>query len=174
MVTFVFGQTRNPIKGKLLYKNTNVVAANVVNNTDQTNTITNEDGEFEIDVAVGDKVIFSSLQFQIRSVVITEEIIRKNRLVVTVNENINELKEVVVTPEDIEKFLDLKEEEFKGFDYERDKSSEIEAVSSSSSIFPSSSMLFSFLSSSTATTPPFSSSSCTATSRFLLSSDVQW
>ncbi|MDA9577125.1 hypothetical protein N9R72_02815 [Flavobacteriaceae bacterium] len=44
---------------------------------------------------------------------------------VTVNENINELKEVVVTSEDIEKFLDLKEDEFKGFDYERDKSSRI-------------------------------------------------
>ena len=54
-----------------------------------------------------------------------EEIIKKNRLVVTVNENINELKEVVVTSEDIEKFLDLKEDEFKGFDYERDKSSRI-------------------------------------------------
>ncbi|MDA7736483.1 carboxypeptidase-like regulatory domain-containing protein [Flavobacteriaceae bacterium] len=125
LTSFVFGQERNPIKGKLLYKNTNVVAANVVNNTDQTNTITDQDGEFEIDVAVGDEVIFSSLEFRIRSVIITEEIIKKNRLVVTVNENINELKEVVVTSEDIEKFLDLKEDEFKGFDYERDKSSRI-------------------------------------------------
>jgi hypothetical protein len=125
LTSFVFGQVRNPIKGKLLYKNTNVVAANVVNNTDQTNTITDQDGEFEIDVAVGDEVIFSSLEFRIRSVIITEEIIKKNRLVVTVNENINELKEVVVTSEDIEKFLDLKEDEFKGFDYERDKSSRI-------------------------------------------------
>ncbi len=125
LTSFVFGQVRNPIKGKLLYKNTNVVAANVVNNTDQTNTITDQDGEFEIDVAVGDEVIFSSLEFRIRSVIITEEIIKKNRLVVTVNENINELKEVVVTSEDVEKFLDLKEDEFKGFDYERDKSSRI-------------------------------------------------
>jgi len=125
LTSFVFVQVRNPIKGKLLYKNTNVVAANVVNNTDQTNTITDQDGEFEIDVAVGDEVIFSSLEFRIRSVIITEEIIKKNRLVVTVNENINELKEVVVTSEDIEKFLDLKEDEFKGFDYERDKSSRI-------------------------------------------------
>ena len=57
LTSFVFGQVRNPIKGKLLYKNTNVVAANVVNNTDQTNTITDQDGEFEIDVAVGDEVI---------------------------------------------------------------------------------------------------------------------
>ena len=60
-----------------MYKNTNVVAANVVNNTDQTNTITDQDGEFEIDVAVGDEVIFSSLEFRIRSVIITEEIIKK-------------------------------------------------------------------------------------------------
>jgi len=65
------------------------------------------------------------MQFKTRSVVITEEIIRKNRLVVSVNENINELEEVVVTSEEMEKFLDLKEEEFRGFDYERDKSSKI-------------------------------------------------
>lgn len=125
MTTFVFGQVRKPIKGKLLDRNINVVAANVVNNTDQTITITNEDGEFEIEVALGDEVIFSSMQFKTRSVVITEEIIRKNRLVVSVNENINELEEVVVTSEEIQKFLDLKEEEFRGFDYERDKSSKI-------------------------------------------------
>ena len=34
VTTFVFAQVRNPIKGKLLYKNINVVAANVVNNTE--------------------------------------------------------------------------------------------------------------------------------------------
>ena len=57
---------------------------------------------------------------------VTPDILKKNRLVVSVNENINELKEVVVTTEDVEKFLDLKEEEFKGFDYETDKSSKLE------------------------------------------------
>ena len=114
-------QERRPIKGQLLYKNTKVVAANVVNNTAQTNTITDSDGAFEIDVLLGDEIIFSSVQYRIRSVKITEEILSKNRLVVSVNENINELKEVVVTTDDVEKFLDLKEEEFKGFDYEKDK-----------------------------------------------------
>ena len=118
-------QERRPIKGQLLYKNTKVVAANVVNNTAQTNTITDSDGAFEIDVLLGDEIIFSSVQYRIRSVKITEEILSKNRLVVSVNENINELKEVVVTTDDIEKFLDLKEEEFKGFDYEKDKSSQL-------------------------------------------------
>ena len=118
-------QERRPIKGQLLYKNTKVVAANVVNNTAQTNTITDSNGTFEIDVLLGDEIIFSSVQYRIRSVKITEEILSKNRLVVSVNENINELKEVVVTTDDVEKFLDLKEEEFKGFDYEKDKSSQL-------------------------------------------------
>jgi hypothetical protein len=119
------GQERRPIKGKLLYKNTVVVAANVINNTAQTSTITDSDGEFEIEVAEGDEVIFSSVQYQIRAIKITAEILSKNRLVVTVNENITALREVVVTTEDVEKFLDLKEEEFKGFDYDQDKSTRV-------------------------------------------------
>ena len=131
LVFFIFSsfaavcQERRLIKGQLLYKNTKVVAANVVNNTAQTNTITDSDGAFEIDVQLGDEIIFSSVQYRIRSVKITEEILSKNRLVVSVNENINELKEVVVTTDDVEKFLDLKEEEFKGFDYEKDKSTQL-------------------------------------------------
>tara|TARA_Y100000385_G_scaffold288565_1_gene355504 strand:+ start:1062 stop:1793 length:732 start_codon:yes stop_codon:yes gene_type:complete len=123
--TLLLGQQRRPIKGKLLYKNTVVIAANVINNSAQTNTITDGEGEFEIEVTEGDEIIFSSVQYQIRAVIITPEILAKNRLVVGVNENITELKEVVVTTEDIDKFLDLKEEEFKGFDYDQDKSTRI-------------------------------------------------
>ena len=125
MCSLLLSQERTPIKGKLLYKNTVVVAANVVNNTAQTNTITDSEGEFEIEVAEGDEIIFSSVQYQIRVVTITPEILAINRLVVSVTENINELREVVVTTEDIERFLDLKEEEFKGFDYEQDKSTRV-------------------------------------------------
>ena len=121
----VFGQQRKPIIGQLLYKNTKVVAANVVNNTAQINTITDSDGMFEIEVAIGDEIIFSSVQYQIRAVKVTPEIIKKNRMVVSVEEYIRELKEVVVTTEDVERFLDLKEEEFRGFDYEQDKSSKL-------------------------------------------------
>ena len=73
----LFGQERKPIKGQLLYKNTKVVAANVINNSAQINTITDSEGEFIIDVALGDEVIFSSVQYRIRSVKITEEILKK-------------------------------------------------------------------------------------------------
>ena len=121
-----FAQDRIPIKGRLIYRNVNVVAANVVNITAQINTITDGEGAFEIPVKTGDEVVFSSVQFMIRTVEITPEIIQKNRLIITVNEKINALEEVVITPDDAEKFLNLKEEEFKGFDYERDKSTRLE------------------------------------------------
>ena len=121
-----FAQDRIPIKGRLIYRNVNVVAANVVNITAQINTITDGEGSFEIPVKTGDEVVFSSVQYMIRTVEITPEIIQKNRLIITVNEKINALEEVVITPDDAEKFLNLKEEEFKGFDYERDKSTRLE------------------------------------------------
>ena len=123
-----WGQNRKPIKGRLLYRNVNVVAASVVNNTAQINTITDADGEFEIEVALGDEVLFSSVQYLIRTIIITPEILQNNRLTVSVNERINALEEVVITPYNTEKFLNLKEEEFKSYDYALDKSSEFDNV----------------------------------------------
>jgi len=118
-------ERRIPLKGKLLYRNNNVIAANVVNNTALTNTITNGEGEFEILARVGDEIIFSSVQFRIKSIEVTAEIIKKNRLVVEVNERTTALDEIVVGPENTEKFLDLKKEEFSRVDYSQDKSTQI-------------------------------------------------
>ena len=119
-------EKRSILRGKLMYRNSNVIAANVINNSNQNNTITDTNGEFEILARVGDEIIFSSVEFKIRTVRITEEIIKKNRLVVEVNEKLNFLDEVVISPENTEKFLDLKEEEFKKVDYLDDKSSAVE------------------------------------------------
>lgn len=121
-----FGQEgRVSIKGRLLYRNSNVIAANVVNNTAQLNTITNGEGAFEIPVRVGDELIFSSVQYKIRTVKVTAEMIKKNRIVVSINERVNALDEVVVGPENQKKFLDMKKEEFKRVDYNQDKSTKL-------------------------------------------------
>jgi hypothetical protein len=109
-----------------MYKNSNVISANVVNNTSRLATITNNEGEFEMKVKLNDRLVFSSVQYQIRSVVINKEILQKSRLVIDVNEKVTVLDEVVVGPENTEKFLDLKEEEFKRTYYDFDKSSKIE------------------------------------------------
>jgi hypothetical protein len=122
-----FGQNdyRTWIKGKVLYKNINVIGANVINNTSQNATITNNDGEFEIEVKLNDKLLFSSVQYQISELNITKDILQKNRIVIDVNEKVTALDEVVITPENREKFLNLKEEEFKRFDYSNDKSTRV-------------------------------------------------
>jgi hypothetical protein len=73
-----------------------------------------------------DELVFTSLQYQIRVVKITKEILQRGRLVIDVNEKVTELDEVVVTPEQRQKFLDLRSEEFKQFDYERDRSTQVE------------------------------------------------
>lgn len=119
-------EKRQLLKGTLLYRNTSVIAANVVNNTAQTNTITDGEGTFEILAKAGDEIIFSSVEFRIKALTITPEIIQKNRLVVEVNERITVLDEIVVGPENTQKFLDLKKEEFSKVDYTQDKSTKID------------------------------------------------
>ena len=125
---FSFSQERELIQGKVIYRNINVPAANVINNTSQTSTITNDQGEFEIFAKEGDEIIFSSVQYIIRRVRVNDEILKNKRLIVQINQRVRELDEVVITPDDTDKFLDLKEEQFKGFDYLADKSTKIENI----------------------------------------------
>ena len=128
LAQFSFSQERELIQGKVIYRNINVPAANVINNTSQTSTITNDQGEFEIFAKEGDEIIFSSVQYIIRTVRINDEILKNKRLIVQINQRVRELDEVVITPDDTDKFLDLKEEQFKGFDYIADKSTKIENI----------------------------------------------
>ena len=128
LAQFSFSQERELIQGKVIYRNINVPAANVINNTSQTSTITNDQGEFEIFAKEGDEIIFSSVQYIIRTVRVNDEILKNKRLIVQINQRVRQLDEVVITPDDTDKFLDLKEEKFKGFDYIADKSTKIENI----------------------------------------------
>ena len=128
LAQFSFSQERELIQGKVIYRNINVPAANVINNTSQPSTITNDQVEFEIFAKEGDEIIFSSVQYIIRTVRVNDEILKNKRLIVQINQRVRELDEVVITPDDTDKFLDLKEEQFKGFDYIADKSTKIENI----------------------------------------------
>ena len=128
IIQFSYSQNRELIQGKVIYRNIDVPAANVINNTAQSSTITNDQGEFEIYAKEGDEIIFSSVQYIIRTVRVNKEILENKRIIVQINQRVRELDEIVVTPEDTQKFLDLKEEQFKGFDYIADKSTKIQNV----------------------------------------------
>ena len=128
IIQFSYSQNRELIQGKVIYRNIDVPAANVINNTAQSSTITNDQGEFEIYAKEGDEIIFSSVQYIIRTVRVNKEILENKRIIVQINQRVRELDEIVITPEDTQKFLDLKEEQFKGFDYIADKSTKIQNV----------------------------------------------
>ena len=128
VIQFSYSQDRELIQGKVIYRNIDVPAANVINNTAQSSTITNDQGEFEIYAKEGDEIIFSSVQYIIRTVRVNKEILKNKRIIVQINQRVRELDEVVITPDDTQKFLDLKEEQFKGFDYVADKSTKIQNV----------------------------------------------
>lgn len=116
---------RQILRGKVLYRNSNVVNENVINTTSERATITNNNGEFAIRVLEGDELVFTSVNYQLEVVKITREILDRNRLVVEVNEKVTELDEVVVSPENQKRFLELKNEEFKGYDYETDPTTRV-------------------------------------------------
>nr|WP_298794750.1 carboxypeptidase-like regulatory domain-containing protein [uncultured Allomuricauda sp.] len=129
--TAIAQEARQALRGKVLYRGSNVPNENVINATAETATITNEDGEFFIMVKEGDQLVFTAVNYQLEVVEITSEILRNNRLVVEVTEKVTELDEVVVSPENQQKFLEMQNDEFKGFEYEVDRGTEVENIAMS-------------------------------------------
>lgn len=119
---------RHLLRGKVLYRGSNVINENVINTTNDSATITNQDGEFAIRVKEGDELVFMALNYQLEIVTITPEILQRNRLVVEVAEKVTQLDEVVITPENQEKFLEMQNERFKEIVYERDQTNEVENI----------------------------------------------
>jgi len=128
ITSFSQDDNRRILMGQVIYKNVNVANEYVINSTTEKATITNDDGEFSIRVKAGDELVFTAVNYQYKLVKITPEILAKNRLVVSVNEKVTELDEVVITPENQERYLQVKNEEFKEFEYEVDRSTEVENV----------------------------------------------
>jgi len=119
---------RSLLRGQVLYRNVNVPNENVINVTTERATITNENGQFAINVKAGDELAFTAVNYELKVVTITPEILKNNRLVIEVNEKITELDEVVVSPENKEKFLEAQSEKFKEVEYELDRSTEVENI----------------------------------------------
>ena len=126
-------EDRRLLRGQVIYRDVPVPNEYVINTAAENSTITNDQGQFAIAVKIGDELVFTAINYQYEIVKITEEILQNNRLVVEVEEKVRELDEVTVSPEDQEKFVELKNEEFKEVEYEIDRGAEIENVAMSRS-----------------------------------------
>ncbi len=76
-------------------------AISIYNVSSQKGTITNEKGEFTLEVAVNDRVLFSALQFQKFTVIVDEGIVANRVMKIYVNPAILELDEIIVRPHDL-------------------------------------------------------------------------
>ena len=130
LITLGYSQTdeRRPLRGQVMYRNVPVPNENVINTTAEKATITNDKGEFLINVKEGDELVFTAINYQIEILKVTAEILAKNRLVVEVDEKVTELDEVTVSPENQKKFLQLQNEEFKQYTYETDATGEVQNI----------------------------------------------
>ena len=99
----VIGQDREriTINGKIIVQTEDKEGVTVYNTSSNKGTITDQDGYFQIAVALNDVVEFGAIQFQDFKVVISEKIINSKRLTVILVEEVNKLDEVVLLPFDL-------------------------------------------------------------------------
>lgn len=91
------GQERELLPGKLIAEDGEISFINIINLSSRTGTTNNSEGEFEIQVAKQDTILFSSIQYEPREIIITEEVLKKAFLTVLLVEKIDELKEVNIS-----------------------------------------------------------------------------
>lgn len=83
------------LHGKIT-NNKEVEGIHVLNTTSRYNSVTNENGNFSINVNKLDTLVFSSVNYFPEKILITEEIFEKGILTVTLTELVNELDEVIL------------------------------------------------------------------------------
>ena len=76
--------------------NTDVENIHVINKTSNKFTTTNKLGAFIIDVKISDTIVFSSVQYNLKSVLVTPKIITEKRMTVFLEDKVNELGQVYV------------------------------------------------------------------------------
>ncbi len=83
------------ISGKILGSD-DVENIHVINKSQKKYAVSNVRGEFNIKAFFNDTLVFSSVQYKIESIIVSEEDILTKKIAVTLESNVNELKEVVV------------------------------------------------------------------------------
>lgn len=88
---------RTLLNGEILTHNGETSSINIINLTSELGTTNNEQGEFKIEVKLSDTLLFSSVQYEPREIIITQEVLEMPFLQVHLEEKIDELKEVTIS-----------------------------------------------------------------------------
>ena len=89
------------LKGKIEHPNLILGGIHVVNISRGATEITDMMGYFEISVAVGEKLLFTGVQYKDRELEITQDLFTSELITIHMDAFVNELAEVVVKPHDL-------------------------------------------------------------------------
>ncbi len=92
---------RVEVNGRIIVTTNDVEGVTVFNSSSNKGTVTNDKGEFTIEVRINDAIEFSALQFEKFTVNIDEKILSNRYFTVYLVERINKLDEVIITPYDM-------------------------------------------------------------------------
>ena len=84
------------LKGVVLYNTSNLGDINILNKQMNIGTASDEFGSFEIPAAKGDSILFSSISFQNRIIIVTDTHINEQKMTVYLEPGFNELDEVEI------------------------------------------------------------------------------
>ena len=98
LIQITFGQmpASKEIQGQIFEQSTSVEGVNIINNTTQFTSVSDENGMFSIVVKEGDVLIFSSVNLNPYKHRITDEDLKSNSLQIKMSVKEMELKEVIV------------------------------------------------------------------------------
>ena len=117
----ITAQSSKTINGRVKAKNKDVAGVVVQNITSEKATITSVDGSFFIQVALKDTLVFSAVQFKRKMVPVNSSFYNSSFITITLEEFVNELREVVVQPFNLSGNLDA---DVTGLKLEKDVSAE--------------------------------------------------
>lgn len=84
------------ISGKIISFNNSVGHVHIVNLNSKTGTVSNDSGEFELIVSLNDTLLFSSIEYEIKKIKMTENFIKYKRILVELIPYVNELDEIYI------------------------------------------------------------------------------
>ncbi|NER09284.1 CarboxypepD_reg-like domain-containing protein [Muriicola jejuensis] len=86
------------LRGQIRFENKGVPDVHIMNTSAGRATISDEEGFFSVEASPGDTLLFSAVQYQRKSLVISASVLESRFVYVNLEEFVNELDEVVVRP----------------------------------------------------------------------------
>ncbi|WP_435579765.1 carboxypeptidase-like regulatory domain-containing protein [Gilvibacter sp.] len=97
-LTVLVGRAQHiELEGKLL-NNSDIEGVHVLNKSKGINTITDQDGRFEIRVSLADTLYFSSVRYQLKELVVDSQMMQSGYAAVVLDDRVTELDEVFIKP----------------------------------------------------------------------------